>query len=250
MICCQELSTSSSLIKCQEMVREVLVLAWKNCRMLRRFQRLAFLTEFGSKCMTSILAAQQPPLMNQKICEPREKTLTSERQSGMGKNQEPCLFVCSLPLFTYRFGQDHSSLWAFSFLLGVMWPFPTLILVILLPCGAVNHSGIAWSRENKTRVSFRFLWSSQIPSFMIEANTYTTTSLLSYTILLTTVLNLTCQLWRPQQQGHFHKEMTLLKASLWSLLSVWWSAAFVLQIRKAQTNCCPGLLLFACPLDL
>lgn len=90
-----------------------------------------------------------------------------------------------------------------------MWPFPTLILVILLPCGAVNHSGIAWSRENKTRVSFRFLWSSQIPSFMIEANTYTTTSLLSYTILLTTVLKLTCQLWRPQQQNDFSKSFPL-----------------------------------------
>ena len=118
-ICCQELGTSSSLIKCQEMVREVLVLVWKNCRMLGRFQRLAFLTEFGSKCMTSILAAQQPPLMNQ-ICVPREKTLTSERQSGMGKNQKPCLFVCSLPLFTYRFA---ARSWTRSFIsVGIQFP--------------------------------------------------------------------------------------------------------------------------------
>lgn len=112
-ICCQELGTSSSLIKCQEMVREVLVLVWKNCRMLGRFQRLAFLTEFGSKCMPSILAAQQPPLMNQKMCVPRKKTLTSERQSGMGKKQKPCLFVlflCSLTDLLQDLGQDHSSL--------------------------------------------------------------------------------------------------------------------------------------------
>lgn len=106
------------------------------------------------------------------------------------------------------------------------------------------------SQELLLVVFLSFFWSSQIPSFIIEANTCTTTSLLSYTILLTTVLKLTCQVWRPQQQGHFHKEMTSLKASLWSLLSVWWSAAFVLQRRKAQTNCCPGLLLFACLLDL
>ena len=52
--------------------------------------------------MTSILAAQQPPLMHQKICVPGEKTIASERQSGVGKNQQPrCLSILSL--FTHRF---------------------------------------------------------------------------------------------------------------------------------------------------
>lgn len=103
----------------------------------------------------------------------QRKTQPLERQSGMGKNQEPCLFVCSLPCSLTDLLQD---LWTRSSIsghlvssLGVMWPFPILILVILLPSGAVNHRVLPNLEGNKTRVSFRFLEAHRFQVSRIEA---------------------------------------------------------------------------------
>ena len=156
-ICCQELGTSSSLVKCQEMVREAGVLVWKNCRMLGGFQRLAFLIEFGWKHMTSILAAQQLPLMHQKICVPGEKNRSLWEAEWRGKEPAAPLLVYPFPVHSQiccRILDKTLHLCRCSAPHGGNVTLPSSDPADSPPRRAVTHTATAWSPEPcKSRVA-------------------------------------------------------------------------------------------------